>query len=303
LRRLLREADVVQVHTPMLEAGLVAALARAAAVPLLITHHGDLTLPPGLGNRAIERAVLGCFRPGARAARRIVAYSQDYADHSRWLLPYREKVTPILPPVVIPQARPERVAALRARHGLEGRRLIGFAGRFVAEKRPDLLLRALPAVAAEFPSATALFAGQLMLGYERFYERNRALVASAGDHFVHLGLIDDPDELAAYYAACDLLALPSDTECFGLVQAEAMLCGTPVVATDIPGARVPVQVTGMGLLVPPGDAGALADGIRAVLRTPGRYRHPPAEIAATFSLERTIDRYEEVIAAALGVAR
>jgi len=303
VRRLLAEADAVHVHTPMLEVGLVGRLARRTGTPLVITHHGDVVLPDGLHNRLIERAMLALFRSGARTASRLIAYSEDYAGHSSWLRPYLVKTTPILPPVVIPRPRPERVAELRRRHRLEGRRLVGFAGRFVAEKRPDLLLRALPAIAAEFPTVTAAFAGQQSLGYERFFERNRALVAATGDRFRHLGLIEDPDELAAYYAACDVLALPSDTECFGLVQAEAMLCGTPVVATDIPGARVPVRITGMGLLVPPGDAGALADGVCAVLREPARYRRTESEIADVFSLQRTVDRCELLLGEAAAERR
>ncbi len=298
LRRLLTAADVVHVHTPMFEAALVGRLARRAGTPLVITHHGDLVLPGGVHNRLIERLMHVLFRSGARGAQRLIAYSEDYAGHSRWLRPYLAKTTAILPPVVIPRPQPERVAELRRRHRLDGRLLVGFAGRFVAEKRPDVLLRALPAIAAEFPTVTAAFAGQQVLGYERFFERNRALVTATGDRFRHLGLIDDPDELAAYYAACEVLALPSETECFGLVQAEAMLCGTPVVATDIPGARVPVRTTGMGRLVPPGDVGALADGIRAVLREPGRYRRPEAEIADVFSLERTVEACERVLAEA-----
>ncbi|TEU08071.1 MAG: glycosyltransferase [Anaerolineales bacterium] len=45
---------------------------------------------------------------------------------------------------------------------------------------------------------------------------------------------------------CDVFALPSRTDCFPSVQIEAMMCGTPVVATNILGAREVVRVTGMG---------------------------------------------------------
>ena len=302
LTRLLRAADVVHVHSPLPEAALVAWLARRASVPLVVTHHGDVVLPRGLHNRLIERAMRASFHAAARRAAALVAYSDDYAEHSPWLRPYAAKTTPILPPVEIPHPTPERVAALRARLGVAGRTLIGFAGRFVEEKRPDVLLRALPAIAREYPTVTAIFAGQQEIGYERFFERHRPLVAAAGDRVRFVGLLEDAAELAAYYAACDVLALPSATECFGLVQAEAMLCGTPVVATDIPGARLPVRLTGMGSLVPPGDPEALAAAICAVLRDPERFRRPAAAIADTFSLARTVDRYEAVLAAAARTA-
>ena len=297
LDRLLRDVDLVHAHSPMLEIALVAWRARRAGVPLVITHHGDLVLPRGAHNRVIEGAMRALYHVAARRAAALVAYSDDYAAHSAWLRPYAAKTTAILPPIEMPIPAAERVAALRERLGVSGRTLVGFAGRFVEEKRPDVLLRALPAIAREHSSVTAVFAGQQQIGYERFFERHRALVAAAGDRVRFAGMLEDPPELAAFYAACDVLALPSATECFGLVQAEAMLCGTPVIATDIPGARVPVRLTGMGSLVPPGDPAALAAGILAVLRDPAWFRRPRHEIADRFSLERTVDRYEAVFAA------
>ncbi|MGV2435940.1 MAG UNVERIFIED_CONTAM: glycosyltransferase [Anaerolineae bacterium] len=52
--------------------------------------------------------------------------------------------------------------------------------------------------------------------------------------------------MANFFAACDVLALTSDSECFALVQVEAMLRGTPVMMTNIPGGRMPGQCHGNG---------------------------------------------------------
>ena len=46
----------------------------------------------------------------------------------------------------------------------------------------------------------------------------------------------------------------NSTESFGMVQVEAMTCGTPVVASDLPGVRQPARMTGMGKIIPPADA-------------------------------------------------
>jgi glycosyltransferase involved in cell wall biosynthesis len=86
------------------------------------------------------------------------------------------------------------------------------------------------------------------------------------------------------------------TESFGLVQVESMLCGTPVVASALPGVRVPTQATGMGLTTPPGDADALADALIRVLGEPGRYRRPRPEIEAVYSTVRTAEAYEKLLA-------
>jgi glycosyltransferase involved in cell wall biosynthesis len=92
-----------------------------------------------------------------------------------------------------------------------------------------------------------------------------------------------------------VLALPSDTECFALVQVEAMRCGTPVVATDIPGARVVVQKTGMGEIVPPGNPQAMGESINRVLADPERYTKSVSDIDAVFGIDQTVDRYEALL--------
>ncbi len=79
-----------------------------------------------------------------------------------------------------------------------------------------------------------------------------------------------------------------------MIQAEAMLCGTPVISSDIPGVRQPVRMTGMGEIVPPRDALALADAVTRVLGDRERYTRPRQEIAAVFDVERTVDQYERM---------
>ena len=104
--------------------------------------------------------------------------------------------------------------------------------------------------------------------YEDFYSRCRPLIEPVADFVTFTGLIRDRQRLADFYAMCDVLVLPSRTDSFAAVQVEAMLCGTPVVASDIPGARVPVQLTAMGVLVEPRNPDALAAGIREVMTDP-----------------------------------
>jgi glycosyltransferase involved in cell wall biosynthesis len=299
LWRLAAEHDVVHAHTPLLEVPLAALITRARRRSLVITHHGDLVLPAGFFNRVVQRLVRTLFRPAAGIAHTLTGYSADYALHSSYLAPFAAKVVPIPPPVVVPPPDPLLVSGLRMRFGLEGRRVVGYAGRFVQEKRPDLLLRALPRLAQAFPDIVVAFAGPQRLPYERFEERCRPLIEAAGERVRFLGLLEDPRELAAFYRLCEVLVLPSETECFGLVQVEAMLCGTPVVATDIPGARVPVTVTGMGLLVPPRDPDALEHGISEVLQRRAAFVRPRATVATAFSLADTVDRYEAVLRAAV----
>lgn len=296
--REMRRADVVLLHSPMLEIPLVALMCRLRRRPLVITHHGDLVLPDSARNRQIERLVMVGWRFGARRANRLVAYSDDYLAASAYLRPFRAKSVVIPPPIRIPTPRPDRVACLRAEWG--GGPIIGFVGRFVDEKRPDVALRALGAVRERYPDARLVFAGQHDIPYEDTWRRHADLVHAHREHVTFLGVVHDPHDLADVYAACDVLILPSDTECFALVQVEAMLCGTPVVASDIDGARVPVTATGMGRLAPPGDPDAFAEAIVAVLTSPSRFVRTPEQVTDALGLDTSITRYEQVLRDAAG---
>ena len=294
LHRLIKEHGVVNVHSPMLELPLVVRLARRLGRPVVITHHGDLVLPSGVLNRLIQYTVRRLFMSAARRADQIVVYSDDYAEHSAYVAPWITKSRAIYPPIAIPEASANARERLRATLGVGDAPLIGYAGRFVEEKRPDLLLRALAHLDGMLPSAHVAFAGQYQMPYERFYERCMPLIDRYRDRVHFLGLLERDQDVADFYAACDVLVLPSRTECFGLVQVEAMLSGTPVVVSDIPGAREPVRVTGMGRVVRERDTLALALAIRDVIERRDEYCRPRAAIAKIFSLQHTVDQYEQL---------
>lgn len=296
LWKLVRDADVVHLHVPILEAPLVTLFARMLKKPVVVTHHGDLTMPAGVFNQVVERLVTLLMRGAIRRATRLVAYSADYARHSPFLAPFLHKTDPILPPVVIPRPRPGDAEVWKRELGLSGRRLVGFAGRWVEEKGFDYLLKAIPEVVRVAPDTHFVYAGETKMGYEDFFSRCSADFERARASLTLLGLVTDPQKLATFYDMLDVFVLPSRTDCFALVQAEAMLCGTPVVVTNIPGARVAVQRTGMGLLVPPRDPAGLAAGILEVLRDTERYLRSREEIEAIFDPERCVLEYEELLA-------
>jgi glycosyltransferase involved in cell wall biosynthesis len=300
--RLAREHDVISLHLPQLDAAGIALRGRLFRKPTILTYHCDLQLPPSRFSRLIDRVVFASNIAAGLLSHRIVAYTQDYADHSPLLRRFRHKLVVIPPPVVMRAPAPEEVAAFRAAYHLEGRPVIGFAARFAAEKGIEYLVEALPALLERFPTLKVLFAGPYegVVGEEAYRARLMPRIAALGDHWTFLGTLD-PERLPAFYGALDCLLVTSvnSTESFGLVQVEAMLCGTPVVASDLPGVRQPVRMTGMGEVVPPADAAALADGITAVLRNPARYIRPRAEIERIFDLEATVSAYERLFALGL----
>jgi len=294
LLQLMRQHDVVSIHTPMLETALVSLLAGMTGLKVIPTHHGDLVLPHSRSNRLITKIMFALYAFMAKRAPDIIGYSADYADNSYYLRPFRDKVKVIYPPICIPTPEPENVSGLRRQWQQSQGPIIGYSGRFVQEKRPDLLIRALEVINRQYPHAKIVFAGEYDIKYEDTWQRQQPLIQKFKPQLIFLGLVRDKQELADFYAACDVLVLPSDTECFALAQVEAMLCGTPVVMTDIPGGRVPVTVTGMGKLAQAGDWESIGAAVLDVLSNPDRYVKSRELIAACFSLEETVSRYEAI---------
>jgi glycosyltransferase involved in cell wall biosynthesis len=300
--RLIREHDVVQIHTVLMESLLVTILARLAGRNVLFTHHGDLVMPAGFLNRLIEGSVTWMMTQAERMSARISVHSEDYARHSAFMSPFLRKTTCIYPPIVIPEPDREAAAAWRTELGLDDQPLIGFAGRFVEEKGFDYLFKAIPHVLASWPDARFVYAGNFPV-YEDFYSRCKGLLDGYDDRVKFLGLVRDQQKLANFYTMCDVFVLPSRSDCFPSTQIEAMFCGTPVVCTDIPGAREAVKATGMGVIVPSRDEKALAEGIVRVLDDSASYRKTREEIASVFDLDRTLDRYEALLAELAGEAK
>lgn len=293
--RLIQTHDVVQIHTPLMESWLATCLARLAGRKVLFTHHGDLVMPAGVWGQFIERVGTWMMVQAERMSARISIHSEDYARHSSFLGSFLHKMAYIYPPVVIPEPDSVAARAWRDRLGLNSNRLVGFAGRFVEEKGFDYLFKAIPYVLEAWPDARFIYAGDFPV-YEDFYGRCAGLLDGYDDHVVFLGLIRDRQEMANFYRMCDVFVVSSRSDCFPSTQIEAMLCGAPVVCTDIPGAREAVKVSGMGLIVPPRDEKELAEGIIRMLNDSTPCRKTRAEIANVFNLQRTLDQYEALLA-------
>ena len=113
------------------------------------------------------------------------------------------------------------------------------------------------------------------------------------------GFMENP---YAFLAKADLFVLSSRNEALPTVLIEAMACGCPVVSTDCPfGPREILDGGRLGSLVPVGDSKALADAMARALDEPPR---PDAlrERASFFSVDRAVDRYEELLLGEKGAA-
>jgi glycosyltransferase involved in cell wall biosynthesis len=286
--KLVASHDVVHLHLPQFDAAGTALRGRILNKPTLITYHCDLLLPKSFFNRIINAVVHIMNYLAGMLADRIGAYTDDFADHSPYLQRFKEKVRVILPPVVMPLASPEVIKEYISRTNPQGNSpVIGMATRFATEKGVEILINAMPAVMESFPRAMVLYAGQYqdVMGENAYYQKLLPSIQSYQEkgQWVFLGVLS-PEEMTLFYNCLDVLVVPSlnSTETFGLVQIEAMLQGTPTIASNLPGVRVPPRMTGMGEVVPIGDADALAEAIKNIVSQPEKYQGSPEEIANTF---------------------
>jgi teichuronic acid biosynthesis glycosyltransferase TuaC len=159
---------------------------------------------------------------------------------------------------------PRDATAMRQKLGLSAaHRIIVYVGRFVAAKGVRELLQAFGALAAHDDTLRLVFIGD---GVMR--EELRAQVAAArwGDRVLMPGAMQ-PEAIAEWLGAANLLCLPSYSEGYPNVVIEALACGRPVVATEVGGIPEIVDATN-GRLVPPRDASALRVALAETLGRP-----------------------------------
>jgi glycosyltransferase involved in cell wall biosynthesis len=296
--RLLRQADIVNLHVPQLDAGPIALLARLMGKPVVLTYHCDLMLPKGFVHGIANQVSHLANQISARAADVIVTNTRDYAEHSPFLQHFLGKIRVIPPPVELPFITDNDIQDFRGKYEIEdGQVVIGMAARLATEKGVEYLIEALPGVLKKFPTVRVLFVGQYqnVLGEEQYAAMLAPLIRALDCHWTFLGVIS-PIELAAFFRTCDVTVLPSinGTESFGMVQIEAMSCGTPVVASDIPGVRQPVLTTGMGRIVTPRDAVALEKALIEVLDQRDEFRGNGPVITRRYAPDTVAKEYEDL---------
>jgi glycosyltransferase involved in cell wall biosynthesis len=178
----------------------------------------------------------------------------------------RERAHVVLTPINVEAFSPweRREACLSA--GLDpARRYLLFVGRLEDRvKCVSVLIRAFARVADERPDVDLLVVGD---GPDAAELKRLATVCAAG-RVSFLGWVTGAPALAPLYGAAECLVLPSRSEGFPSVIAEAMACGTPVLASRLDGVAELVVEGETGWLVPPGDEDALARQLSSVLARP-----------------------------------
>jgi D-inositol-3-phosphate glycosyltransferase len=236
----------------------------------------------------------------AAAADRLVTGSVAEAkDLMRLYGASRNSICVAQPGVDLRVFHPRDTAALRAELGLDGHRVLLFAGRLEPLKGADTLLGAVAKLGEDqrFDDVVTLVIGEdsgdgSVAGGER-----RRLEAVAGDRGLalrvrFLGAVEHED-LADYYALADICVVPSRTETFGLVALEAQALGTPVVASAVGGLTEIIEDGQTGVLVADREPQAFARAIASLLDDAAlreRMGEAARLRAASFTWTRAVER-------------
>lgn len=258
LRELVAEHDLVHFHTPY-PFGEFVSLSLGIDAPVVVTYHADIVR---------QKRLLALYRPFLERfldrADLIIASSPNLIEHSPFLAKRAQKCRHVDFGLPLDRFRetPRTVArAEELRRSLGDRPIVLFVGRLVYYKGVEYLIEAAGGMREQ---AEFVLIGDGPLAAELF---EQAVDAGVSDRF-HSVAHASSEELAAWYRAADVLALPSiePSEAFGLVQIEAHASGTPVVSTTLPTGVPYANLHGVtGLTVPPRDASALADALDRII--------------------------------------
>jgi glycosyltransferase involved in cell wall biosynthesis len=269
LRRMLEDGlrvDAIDAHYFYPDGVAAVRLGAEFGLPVVVTARGsDVTHFP---NQAVPRRLI---QDAIGRAAALIAVSAGLRDVLLGLGAAPEAVTVLRNGVDLSVFRPLDRTAARAALGLTRPTLIS-VGALIERKRHHLTIAALPLL----PEFDLLIVGE---GPER--ARLAALAERLGvGARVRLVGAQPHEYLPHYYSAADVSVLASSREGWANVLLEAMACGTPVVASDIPGNPEVVQERAAGMIMPHNTTEGLADTVRLL------WSDPPARAATRAYAER-----------------
>ncbi len=287
--KLATKNDHVVFHMPIAEPALAALLIPSHKI--ISVYQCDLNLGDGIVKKTIEKLsyfFMNCLLARSKA---IVVITKDYFASSKFSC-YLPKAVEIYPPVDVSRYRDAGPAGNKLKNEKFS---LGFVGRIVSEKGLEYLFQAIPYLKQSIESFEIIVAGdyQAVAGGS-IYAQLQEYVKQYPSHITFTGKLSD-QELVEFYRKIDVLVLPSvdPLEAFGIVQIEAMLSGTPVVASDLPGVRDPVKKSGFGHLARPKDPKDLAQKIALIYREGATLNNPG--YLEEFTEDKVIGNFQKLL--------
>jgi len=276
------EPDVIHAHWWFPNGVVGTWLGGLAHVPVVTTLHGtDVRLARTVG---VAKPLFS----------HVLKHSAAVTTVSRWLQEETESLAPGNDPIVAPMPV---ATELFSPNGARDKSRLLFVGRLTVQKGIEQLLQAMGSMKLR---AELDVVGE---GANRAALERMACELGISDRVRWHGQLSQP-ELPAMYRRAAAVVVPSTDEGLGLVAVEALLCEAPVVAFDSGGLRDVIQHEKTGLLVAPGDRGALAGALDDLLARDGRGsdlgKAGRIYALSTFAPESAARRYADIYRQVLG---
>jgi glycosyltransferase involved in cell wall biosynthesis len=276
--QLVKWADIVNCHLPAVEAFWLAVWAKWFKKKLVVTYHCRMET----GNLILNKVIDLIQNYICSLADVIVVNTQDYIEGNGLLKNHRNKIVEVYPPIKIKgSVRPKK---------FRKNKVVGYLGRISKEKNIEMLIEAFKNMDVDY--SLVLAGPEAAVGEEKYLKEIEQLISS-DQRISKIGRVENPGD---FFNSIDCLVLPSNNqlESFGMVLAEAIKCGCPAVAFDLPGIRVPIQKTGFGEICRPNDVEDLKDKIMTVLENGRGYYQNKGKNLELFDYTKTINKYEEI---------
>lgn len=288
-----KNSDVVFVNLPQAEGFFVAFWARLFHKKLYCIYHCDLVLPKGLLNFLINKIVNFCNNISLRLADKIIVYTNEYAKTSPHISKFEYKFIQIFPPAYPLSVDEKYFQELQRQYPIPIFK-IGFAARIAEEKGLEYLIEAIKNI----DNIKLFVAGpkKEVAGEEKYMKKIDFLLEQNKNKIFFLGNLNE-NQMGAFYKFIDLLVVPSvnRTEAFGLVQAESMFSGKPVVTSSLPGVKFLVEQTGAGEIAKIKNPKDLEEKILKIKNNYKKYQEKTKNIYKIINIEKTIKDYLSLI--------
>ena len=287
--REIKNNDLVWINLPQAEGLIVAVIAKLFGKKAVATVHCLPLLPSGWQRIFFQKIFDGLNNTVIFLADAVVYYTRDYAQNTKELLHIPSKSHYIFPPIL----STNNVTMKQSNNSIL---TLGFAGRIAEDKGLEYLLEALSILNSENKNVDLVVAGSKNpVGENSYIKKIDSRLKDVKFKVDFSGEIN-PEKMFEFYRKIDLLVLTSvnRTEAFGMVQVEAMKHGVPVIASDLPGVRVPIKLTKFGVIVPSCQPRRLAEKISMVLNLQIERHLIKKKIEKIFSPQQTITQYREI---------
>lgn len=287
--------DYVNPHLPMTDSGLSCLFISRSK--MVTTYQCDIYLGPTALDKLITFVSMWLMRLQLVRSRVVVPSTLDYLEHSK-MKRFIGKAKPINPPVTFSEFYPTDPKPLFDSLSIKDDDIrVGFLGRLVYEKGINYLLDTIPYLKKGLPSFRIIIAGDYenVAGGSVKEELDKYLEQYPGT-ILFTGHLNEEDR-NRFYSGLDVFVLPSidPLEAFGMVQIEAMLCGTPIVASNLPGVREIVNRSGYGKISKPRNPEDIAEQIIEVVKHPQKYKPQRKKVVNLFNPQDSIDAYAAIM--------